>query len=85
MTSVGSYEAKTHLPQLLERVENGERIMITKRGKPVAMVVPPPPRGRKDVRQTIEAMRELRKGNRLGAAPAPASRIPGHGETPLEW
>jgi prevent-host-death family protein len=66
MTSVGSYEAKTHLPQLLERVEKGERIMITKRGKPVAMLVPPPAQGKKDVRQTIAAMRELRKGNRLG-------------------
>ena len=66
MTSVGSYEAKTHLPQLLEKVENGERILITKRGKPVAMLVPPPAPVKKDVRQTIDAMRELRKGNRLG-------------------
>ena len=40
MTSVGSFQAKTHLPQLLDRVANGERIMITKRGKPVAMLVP---------------------------------------------
>ena len=41
MTSVGSFEAKTHLPQLLERVAGGERILITNRGKPVAMLVPP--------------------------------------------
>lgn len=41
MTRVGSLEAKTHLPQLLERVANGERILITNRGKPVAMLVPP--------------------------------------------
>jgi hypothetical protein len=34
MTTIGSYEAKTHLPELLERVARGERIMITKRGKP---------------------------------------------------
>ena len=40
MTSVGSFQAKTHLPQLLERVANGERILITNRGKPVAMLVP---------------------------------------------
>jgi len=40
MKSVGSFEAKTHLPQLLERVANGERILITNRGKPVAMLVP---------------------------------------------
>jgi prevent-host-death family protein len=40
MASIGSYEAKTHLPALLDRVANGEKIVITKRGKPVAMLVP---------------------------------------------
>ena len=40
MTTVGSFQAKTHLPQLLERVAKGERILITNRGKPVAMLVP---------------------------------------------
>lgn len=37
---VGSYEAKTHLPELLERVRRGERITITKRGKPIAELRP---------------------------------------------
>ena len=41
MTTVGSFEAKTHLAQLLEKVAGGERILITNRGKPVAMLVPP--------------------------------------------
>ena len=40
MSTVGSYEAKTHLAELLERVEKGERFTITKRGRPVAMLVP---------------------------------------------
>jgi prevent-host-death family protein len=40
MHTVGSYEAKTHLPQLLERVEHGETITITRHGKPVARLVP---------------------------------------------
>ncbi len=40
MTSVGTFEAKTHLTHLLERVARGERITITNRGKPVAMLVP---------------------------------------------
>ena len=40
MHTVGSYEAKTHLPQLLERVEHGESITITRHGKPVARLVP---------------------------------------------
>jgi len=41
MDSVGTFEAKTHLTRLLERVAKGERIVITNRGKPVAMLVPP--------------------------------------------
>jgi prevent-host-death family protein len=38
MKSVGSYEAKTHLPRLLRQVEQGEMITITKRGKPIAVL-----------------------------------------------
>jgi len=41
MSSVGSYEAKTHLAELLRRVEAGERISITRHGKVVAHLVPP--------------------------------------------
>jgi prevent-host-death family protein len=39
-TSIGSFEAKTHFARLLERVEQGEEIVITRRGKPVARLVP---------------------------------------------
>ena len=41
METVGSFEAKTHLPQLLERAAKGEEFTITKHGKPVARLVPP--------------------------------------------
>jgi prevent-host-death family protein len=41
MTTVGTFHAKTHLSELLQRVARGERIVITHRGKPVAMLVPP--------------------------------------------
>jgi prevent-host-death family protein len=40
MLTIGSFEAKTHLAQLLERVERGEEITITRRGRPVARLVP---------------------------------------------
>jgi prevent-host-death family protein len=40
MSKIGAYEAKTHLPALLERVARGERITITKHGLPVAQLVP---------------------------------------------
>jgi len=66
MITVGSYEAKTHLPALLERVAHGESILITRHGQEVAMLVPPKG-GRKDrVRDAVRKMRELRKGVTLG-------------------
>ncbi len=65
-TTVGSYEAKTHLAQLLERVAKGEKITITKHGVPVAMLVPPAGRDRRDVAAAIEAMIEFGKGQTLG-------------------
>jgi prevent-host-death family protein len=63
---VGAYEAKTHLPALLERVARGERITITKHGKPIARLVPI---GRSDPDRRREAIRQLKefaKGHTLG-------------------
>jgi prevent-host-death family protein len=38
--TVGAYEAKTHLPALLKQVARGREIIITKREKPIARLVP---------------------------------------------
>ena len=58
MDTVGSYEAKTHLPRLLERVEHGETITITRHGKPIARLVPAEPTARRpEIAEVIEAMR----------------------------
>lgn len=38
--SIGAFEAKTHLSALLDRVERGEELTITRRGVPVARLVP---------------------------------------------
>ena len=40
MDTVGAFEAKTHLSALLDRVEKGESITITRHGHPVAELVP---------------------------------------------
>jgi prevent-host-death family protein len=64
METVGSYEAKTHLPALLDKVAKGEKITITKHGVPVAMLVPME-QPRQDVRAVIEAIIEFRKGHKL--------------------
>jgi prevent-host-death family protein len=54
--TIGSYEAKTHLPALLERVAHGETITITKHGKPVAQLVPVQPEPRADIEKTVREM-----------------------------
>lgn len=66
MRTVGSYEAKTHLPRLLDEVAGGEEITITKHGVPVAVLVPPPKERRRSTKEVIEELREFRKGVRLG-------------------
>ncbi len=40
MNNVGAYEAKTHLPRLLDRVARGESLTITRHGRPVARLIP---------------------------------------------
>lgn len=65
MESVGSYEAKTHLPALLERVAKGEEIVITKHGVPIARLVPMEQERLRDVRTVIEELKKFRKGHTL--------------------
>ena len=66
MKTVGAYEAKTHLPKLLERVAEGEQITITKHGVPVAMILPAGSSKGKPVRDTIEQLKQFRRGHLLG-------------------
>jgi prevent-host-death family protein len=40
LKEIGSYDAKTRLPEILRRVEAGEVFTITKHGKPIADLVP---------------------------------------------
>jgi prevent-host-death family protein len=65
MDSVGAFEAKTHLAALLERVAQGETIEITRRGVPVARLVPATSASGGDPRKLAAEIRRLRKGNRL--------------------
>jgi prevent-host-death family protein len=66
MNQVGVYEAKTRLPQLLEQVARGHRIIITRHGTPVAMLVPARREGGRPVEDTIRELLAFRKGRRLG-------------------
>ena len=66
MESVGAYEAKTHLPKLLERVAQGQRITITKHGVPVAVLEPYDRDKNVDIKDVILSLREFRKDKQLG-------------------
>jgi prevent-host-death family protein len=66
MTTIGFYEARTHLSELLDQVARGKQILITRRGKPAALLGPAPLPAERDVKEVIAAMKALRRGNRLG-------------------
>jgi len=65
METVGAYEAKTHLPKLLERVIKGERITITKHGVPVAVLQPPESLRKVEPKQVIAELRNFRAKHHL--------------------
>lgn len=60
MPELGAYEAKTHLSKLLERVEKGERFIITKHGRPIAELVPVGLTDPESVNLAIKSLRLLK-------------------------
>lgn len=66
MQTIGAYEAKTHLPQLLNRVARGEQITITRHGVPVATMQAPDAQVRRPVREVVADLRKFRKSHQLG-------------------
>ncbi|MCY4611713.1 MAG: type II toxin-antitoxin system prevent-host-death family antitoxin [Gammaproteobacteria bacterium] len=70
METIGAYEAKTHLPKLLDRVVRGERLTITRHGKPVAKLIPVAT-DQEQAREALERIIERRKHIKL----APLSEL----------
>ncbi len=63
----GAYDAKTHFSELLERVESGQEVTITKHGTPVARLVPVKKKyTREERRAAIERIEKLGEGLSLG-------------------
>jgi prevent-host-death family protein len=61
MDSVGAFEAKTHLPRLLDRVASGESLTITRHGRPVALLVPVESADRDRARKAAERIGQRRQ------------------------
>ena len=73
---IGAYEAKTHLPQLLEKVAKGESIAITKHGVPIVMLVPI--EQRKDIAWALQEVKKFRAERQAkGVEPLTAEEIKG--------
>ncbi|MXX54456.1 MAG: type II toxin-antitoxin system prevent-host-death family antitoxin [Gemmatimonadetes bacterium] len=66
MITVGAFDAKTHLSSLLKKVAKGEEVLITRRGVPVARLVPVEQPDRRDVADAIRELRSIREGVTLG-------------------
>jgi len=66
MDTVGAFDAKTNFSALLARVERGEQIVITRRGKPVARLMPIATARKVKVSDAMAKLRKLRKGATLG-------------------
>ena len=69
MTTMGFYEARTHLSEVLDLVAKGKKVLVTRRGKPAAVIGPPPKKDRQDVHQVVKEMLAFRdrEGPTLGS------------------
>jgi prevent-host-death family protein len=66
MDDIGAFEAKTHLAALLDRVEQGEELVISRRGRAVARLVPVADAARTRAADAVTRLRALRHGVTLG-------------------
>ncbi len=78
MKTIGASEARNHFARLLERVANGERIAIARRGTPVVRLVPFAKPDGERARRTISRLKALRRGSRLGGLSWKGLRDEGH-------
>ena len=58
---IGAFEAKTHFSQIIEKAEKGEDFIVTRRGKPVAKIIPFRKEPEMTRQEALEGFRELRK------------------------
>ena len=58
---IGAFEAKTHFSQIIEQVSHGEDFIITRRGKPVAKIIPFKQEQEMTFQEAIAQLKEMRK------------------------
>lgn len=79
MREVQASAAKTHLAELLDDVERGATICITRHGRPIARLVPEVDSRRTEIADAIEKIKALRRGvGKITLDELLASRHEGH-------
>ena len=61
MREIQASDAKTHLPRLLDAVERGETVVITRHGRPIARIVPEANRRQREIDDALARIANLRK------------------------
>jgi prevent-host-death family protein len=59
MERIGIYDARSRLSELIERVQSGEEVVLTRHGEPVARVVPEKRRGKRSRAAAVTRIRAL--------------------------
>jgi prevent-host-death family protein len=62
MREIQASEAKTHFPELLDDVERGETVVITRHGRPIARLVPESERRQAEIDEAVERIKRDRSG-----------------------
>jgi prevent-host-death family protein len=79
MREIQASEAKTHLPSILDEVERGETIVITRHGRAIARIVPEAARRQVEIDNAIDVIKALRKRTgKIGLADLLSARHEGH-------
>jgi len=79
MRDIQASDAKTRLPQILDEVERGESVRITRHGRAIARLVPEPQRRQEEIDKAIEGIRAVRKRTgKIGLEELLSARHEGH-------
>jgi prevent-host-death family protein len=79
MREIQASEAKTHLPRLLDEVERGETVIITRHGRAIARIVPEASRRQEEIDKAVADIRSAGKRNgRIALKDLLSARREGH-------
>lgn len=59
MRKIGTYQLKTHLAEVLDAVEHGQTVIVTRHGKSIARILPDTTEQRDRVDKAVEALRNF--------------------------